>query len=78
MAKKVPTFKLELTGNEAGALAQILKQINISGESAEVVASIQRKMRRAAGVFNKATKDAPEPRTKRPKRKSNPGNRGKR
>ncbi len=78
MAKKVPSFKLELTGIEASALNQVLDQISISGSAVQTVASIQRKMVRASRVYNKAIKDVPEPKPKRSKRKSNPGNRGKR
>ncbi len=78
MSKKVTTFKLELSGNEASALGQILEQVSVKGDAIQLVASLQRKIQRAANVYNRALKANPDPKKKGPKRKSNPGARGKR
>ncbi len=78
MAKKVPAYKLELSGDEAATLAIIMNKVQFDGSSAQIIASIQRKMMRAARIYNKSVKAAPESKPKRNKRKSNPGARGKR
>lgn len=50
------TFKLELTGEEASALQQIVNAATIQGKAARVVASIQDKFDSAADTYNEATK----------------------
>lgn len=50
------TFKLELTGDEAVALRQIMDAATIRGKDARVVSSILDKTDAAADAFNEDTK----------------------
>ena len=50
------TFKLELTGEEAMALQQIVNGSSIKASAARVIASIQDKFDAAADVYNGASK----------------------
>lgn len=70
------TFKIELTGDEATALRQIIEAAPIRGGAARVVATIQDKFDAAADIYNKNLKESSPPKPpgrKSPRRKGGKG-----